>query len=356
MSELQELKAKAEQLKRDVSRYKNLQMAKKIQLNSAYGAIGNEYFRFFDVRQAEAITLSGQLSIKWIETRLNEFLNNKFDTTDYDYVVAVDTDSVYLRFGDVVPKSNDTEKILEVFNTMASKVIEPFIEKSYAELRERMNAFDQKMSMKREVIASRGIWTAKKRYILDVHDSEGVRYEQPKLKMMGIETVRSSTPAVCRDSLKEAITIILRENEAAAQQYIKEFKAKFKTLPFEDIAFPRSVSDIEKYFVNSDQLVIPKACPIHVRGSLVYNHMLKRMKLTNTYEIIQNGEKIKFCYMKEPNPIKSNIISSMGKLPDEFALDSYIDYELQFKKAFLEPLNNILDVIGWQAEKQARLF
>jgi len=356
VNEIEELKARAEQLKKDISRYKNLQLAKKVQLNSAYGALGNEHFRFFDVRQAEAITLSGQLSIRWIETRLNEYLNEQFETENYDYVVAVDTDSVYLRFGEVLGDDYDTETRVDTFDKMAKNILEPFINKSYQELADLMNAYAQKMRMKREVIANKGIWTAKKRYILNVYDSEGVRYEEPKLKMMGIETVRSSTPAVCRDALKQVLKIIMNENEEAVQRYIKEFKTKFKTMPFEDVAFPRSVSDIDKYYVNSDKLVIPKATPIHVRGSLIYNHLIKKHKLQNEYEIIKNGEKIKFCYLKIPNYTKNNIISSIGNLPAEFNLDKYIDFELQFNKTFLEPLKNILDVIGWEAEKRARLF
>lgn len=356
MSEIQELKARAEQLKKDISRYKNLQLAKKVQLNSAYGALGNEYFRFFDVRQAEAITSSGQLSIRWIEVRLNEYLNKTFNTEEYDYVVAVDTDSVYLRFGDVLNNTTSNERRVNNFDKIAKEILEPFINQSYQELAKRMNAFDQKMHMKREVIASKGIWTAKKRYILNVHDSEGVRYEEPKLKMMGIETVRSSTPAACRDALKKALKIIMNEDEESVQIFIKEFKTKFKTLPFEDIAFPRTVSDMEKYFVNSNKLVIPKGTPIHVRGSLTYNFLLKEHKLEREYEIIKSGEKIKFCYLKEPNFTRDNVISSIGTLPSEFDLDKHIDFELQFTKTFLEPLKNILDVIGWEAEKQARLF
>ena len=333
-------------------------MAKKISLNSAYGAIGNQYFRYYKLANAEAITLSGQVSIRWIENKMNNYLNKILKTEDTDYVIASDTDSIYLHLGPLVDliykdREKDAEGIVSFLDKICEEKFEPFIDQSYKELAEYLNAYDQKMFMKRENIADRGIWTAKKRYILNVWDSEGVRYEQPKLKVMGIESVKSSTPASCRNMLKDAFKIMMNGTEDDVINYIEGCRQKFRTLPPEQISFPRSVSDVQKYKSHSDIYI--KGTPIHVRGALLFNHYIKDKKLTNKYSLIQNGEKIKFCYLKKPNIIHENVLSFIQDYPVELGLDKYIDYDLQFNKAFLEPLKIILDAIGWSVEKTANL-
>ncbi len=360
-----ELLTRKKQLEKDISKYKNLQLAKKVQLNSAYGALGNPYFRFFDVRIAESITLSGQLSIRWIEARVNEYLNKLLKTEGKDYVIASDTDSLYITFdklvNKVLPKGSDlsedeyTRKCVDFLDNVARQKIEPFIDQSYQNLADLMNAYDQKMFMKREAIADKGIWTAKKRYALNVYDNEGVRYSEPKLKVMGMEIVKSSTPASCREALKKALKLIMSLDETTVQKYIADFRDEFKSLPFEDVAFPRGVTDLTKYQTNGEELEIMKSTPIHVRGSLLYNHLLKQHKLEKRYESIKDGEKVKFCYLKTPNPIRQNVLSIMSSLPKEFGLNQYIDYDTQFNKAFLEPISAILSAIGWNAEKKATL-
>ena len=345
-------------LEKEIARCNNIQMAKKISLNSAYGAIGNQYFRYYKLANAEAITLSGQVSIRWIENKMNNYLNKILKTEDTDYVIASDTDSIYLNLGplvDVVYKDREknAEGIVSFLDKICEEKFEPFIDQSYKELAEYLNAYDQKMFMKRENIADRGIWTAKKRYILNVWDSEGVRYEQPKLKVMGIESVKSSTPSSCRNMLKDAFKIMMSGTEDDVINYIDECRQKFKTLPPEEISFPRSVSDVQKYKSHSDIYI--KGTPIHVRGALLFNHYIKEKKLTNKYSLIQNGEKIKFCYLKKPNTIHENVLSFIQDYPVELGLDKYIDYDLQFNKAFLEPLKIILDAIGWSVEKTANL-
>jgi DNA polymerase elongation subunit (family B) len=360
MSEKEQLLLKKEQLIKNISRYKNLQLAKKVQLNSAYGALGNEYFRFFDLRQAEAITLSGQLSIRWIENKLNAYMNKLLNTSDIDYVIASDTDSIYLNLGPLVEKvygekakSTATEKIVDFVDRVCQQKLEPFIDESYDELAKYMNAYSQKMQMKREVIANKGIWTAKKRYILNVYDSEGVRFHEPKLKMMGIEAVKSSTPMSCRDKIKDALKIIMNGNEDQLQKFVSDFRDEFSRLKFIDIAFPRGISDLSKY---SDAVsMYKKGTPIHVRGAIMYNHMIKVKKLTKKYQPIKDGDKIKFCYMKVPNPMQENVFSCMTVLPKEFEVDKYIDYDLQFEKAFLEPLKIIVETFGWNVEKKTSL-
>ena len=347
-------KTPSKALEKEIARCNNIQMAKKISLNSAYGAIGNQYFRYYKLANAEAITLSGQVSIRWIENKMNQKINKILKTEEVDYVIASDTDSIYLNLGPLVERvyegrEKTSDGVVTFLNKVCETQFEPFIESSYQELADYVNAYDQKMVMARENIADRGIWTAKKRYILNVWDSEGVRYEEPKLKMMGIEAVKSSTPAPCRQMIKDALKLMMSGTEDEVIDYIDNCRKKFTSLPPEDIAFPRSVSDVVKYKSNST--IYSKGTPIHVRGALLYNHYIKENKLTNKYSLIQNGEKIKFCYLKKPNIIHENIISFIQDFPKELNLDKYIDYDLQFEKSFLEPLKIILDSIGWEVEK-----
>ena len=345
-------------LEKEIARCNNIQMAKKISLNSAYGAIGNQYFRYYKLANAEAITLSGQVSIRWIENKMNGYLNKLLRTEDIDYVIASDTDSIYINFGPLVDKFfnnklDDKAKIVSLLDQVCQDKLEPFIDKSYQELANYVNAYDQKMFMKRENIADRGIWTAKKRYILNVWDSEGVRYEEPKLKMMGIEAVKSSTPAPCRRMIKDALHLMMSGTEEDVIKFIDDSRVQFKKLPPEDIAFPRTVSNVNKH--KSTSTIYAKGTPIHARGALLYNHYIKNKKLDNKYSLINNGEKIKFCYLKKPNWIHENVISFISDFPRELDLDKHIDYELQFEKAFVEPVKVILDAIGWNVEKVVNL-
>ena len=345
-------------LEKEISRCNNIQMAKKISLNSAYGAIGNQYFRYYKLANAEAITLSGQVSIRWIEMKMNKYLNNLLKTEEEDYVIASDTDSIYLNMGFVVDKffanrSGDKAKIVELLDMVCRDKLEPYIDECYSDLATYVSAYDQKMQMKRENIADRGIWTAKKRYILNVWDSEGVRYEEPKLKVMGIESVKSSTPAPCRKMLKDAFKILMTGTEDEMIKFIDNSRDQFKKLPPEEVSFPRSVSDVVKY--KSHSSIYNKGTPIHARGALLYNHYIVKNKLDAKYSLIQNGEKIKFCYLKKPNHIHENVISFIQDFPKELNLDKYVDYDLQFEKSFLEPLKTILDSIGWNVEKTVNL-
>jgi DNA polymerase elongation subunit (family B) len=351
-------KKKTKTLEKEIARCNNIQMARKIQLNSAYGAIGNQYFRYYKLANAEAITLSGQVSIRWIENKMNAHINKILKTEGEDYVIASDTDSIYLNLGPLVEavykgREKTNEGVVGFLNKVCETEFEPFIESCYETLARYVNAYDQKMFMKRENIAERGIWTAKKRYILNVWDSEGVRYEEPKLKMMGIEAVKSSTPAPCRAMIKDALKLIMNDTEENVQKYIEECRTKFRSLPPEDIAFPRTASDVRKY--NSSSSIYVKGTPIHIRGALLFNHYVKKKKLTNKYSLIGNGEKVKFIYLKKPNIIQENVVSFIQDFPRELGLDKYVDYDLQFEKSFVEPLKAILDAIGWSVEKTVNL-
>jgi DNA polymerase elongation subunit (family B) len=351
-------KTKTKELEKEIARCNNIQMARKIQLNSAYGAIGNQYFRYYKLANAEAITLSGQVAIRWIESKMNIYLNKLLKTEDFDYVIASDTDSIYLNMGPLVEtvykgREKTTEGVVSFLDKICQMELEKYIEGCYQELAEYMNAYDQKMQMKRENIAERGIWTAKKRYILNVWDSEGVRYEEPKLKMMGIEAVKSSTPAPCRKMIKDGLKIMMSGTEEDVIHFIDKCRSEFKKLPPESIAFPRTASDVRKY--QSSSSIYIKGTPIHCRGALLFNHYIKEKKLTNKYSLIGNGEKVKFLYLKKPNIIQENIISFIQDFPTELGLDKYIDYELQFEKSFVEPLKSILDAIGWKTEQTTTL-
>ena len=337
-----------------ISKYHNMQNNLKTTLNSAFGAMGNEHFRYFDQRIAEAVTTSGQLSIKWVEKEINRYLNEVLKPEEEkDFVVAVDTDSVYICMDDLVKKIygdtiDDKNKVVDFLDKVCSEQMEKIIDKSYQKLAEYVNAYDQKMVMKRENIADKALWTAKKRYIMNVYDAEGVRYEKPQLKVMGIESVRSSTPAACKERMKGIFDIIMNGTEEDAINYIDKFREEFRTLKAEDIFFPRSVRGISKYH-DAAQLYI-KGSPIHVKGALIYNKLLKDKKLLNSYPTIKDGEKIKFAYLKKPNPVGDTVIAILNTLPEEFGLKEYIDYDLQFQKSFIEPMSSVMGAVGWNTE------
>ena len=343
-------------LKNEISKNYNIQLARKIALNSAYGAIGNQYFKYFDVRHAEGITMAGQLTIRWIERDVNAYLNKLLKTSNDVYVVASDTDSIYIKLDSIVNKifkdKSDNKKIVKVLDRFCEEKLQPYIDKSFSKLAKYVKAYDQKMFMKREVIANKGIWTAKKRYILNVFNEEGLDLKEPKLKIMGIEAVKSSTPAPCRVKIKEALKVIMNKDETALIDFIENFRSHFKKLSPEDIAYPRSCNNLKKYSSSKD--IYQKSTPIHVKGALIYNNMLKKNKLRK-YEVIQDGDKIKFITLKEPNPIREHVISFTSKLPKEFNLHQYIDYDEMFTKSFLEPLRFIVNAIGWNFERKATL-
>lgn len=345
---------KSKEDEKKIARYKNFQMAKKIQLNSLYGALSNKYFRWFNFDNAESITTTGQVTILFIADKMNQFMN-KLLKTDADYVIASDTDSIYVEMNELVEKAfpdADDLKIVDALDKFIEAKVQPFMDDSYQELADMMNAYQQKMKMKRETIANKGIWRGKKMYILNAWNIEGVQYSEPKLKLQGIEAVRSSTPHACRESIKEALGIIMNEDEQNLQEYIERFKNKFLELPFEDVAFPRGVKGLEKY--RDSASIYKKSTPIHVKGALLFNHLLKQKNIKRIPPI-QNGDKIRFAYLKVPNPLKDSVIATPDELPDELELNKYIDRDLQFEKAFLEPIRSITSIIGWEVEKKSTL-
>ena len=341
----------SKELQYKITSLNNNQMAIKILMNSLYGALGNKYFRYFDQRVAESITLAGQLAIKWAERTANDEMQ-KLLNTDEDYVVAIDTDSLYIRMGDLVDKFSPKDPV-KFLDKISSEHFEKVLRKSYDRMADTTGAYENRMEMGREVIADRGIWTAKKRYILNVHNNEGVQYKTPKLKMMGIEAIKSSTPQIVREKFKEAFRVIVEGTEEDTQKFISNFRSEFKQLPPEDISFPRGVSNITKW--HNTKTVYNKGTPIHVRGALLFNKQVKKHGLERRYEMCKNGDKIKFCYLKRPNPSGENVVSFPLNLPKELGLNKYIDYDMMFAKTFLDPLQVILDSVGWDAEAVASL-
>lgn len=353
------------EITKQISKYENLQESLKICLNSAYGSIGNEFFRFYDVRIAEAVTLAGQLSAKWIEQEINKYMNNLLKTVSVDYVIASDTDSIYLNMESLVnavypssPNPVDPVKVIDLIDKICKSKIQPFINDRYDELAKYTNAYAQKMLMKREILADKGIWTGKKHYILNVYDKEGVRYAKPKLEIKGIESVKSSTPMACRKMIEETIKIIMNGTEDDVITAIDTFREEFNKLPPEDIAFPRGLNGLNLYrgLGLDSHTIATKGTPIHVKGALVYNFFLKQLGLEKKYITIVDGDKIKFLNLKEPNPFMSHVIAFSGRIPEEFKLTPYVDYNTQFEKAYLEPIKAILDVIGWKVERTASIM
>ena len=344
-------------IEKRIARYNNLQLAKKVSLNSAYGALGSQYFRFYDLRMALGVTTAGQFSIRWIESKINGYMNSLLKT-DKDYVIASDTDSIYLRLGELVDKfikdTSDKNKVISFMDKICEEKIQPFIDKSYKELADYVHAYDQKMQMKREALADKGIWTAKKRYIMHVYNNEGVQYTEPDMKVMGLEMIKSSTPAPVREKMKQALQIMMKGSESDMHTFIDTFRTEFKKLNVEDISFPRGINGLKEYA--NKTTIYSKGTPIHVRGALLYNKYLEEKGLSKKYPLIQEGEKIKFTYLKTPNIFKENVVSFPGRLPVEFGLQDCIDYNTQFDKTFLEPIKVILDCMDWTTERTNSLF
>ena len=357
----QELLLLHNDLEYDVSKYHNFQLCRKIQLNSAYGYLGNQYSRFYNTSMAEAITISGQMTIQWIAEKVNQFLNKIANTTYVDYVIGSDTDSIYITVNNIIQKyasEKTTQELIDYVNDMSNEVIHPFIKKSLDSLAVDLNADENRIVMGREVIANRGAWTAKKRYLLNVWDKEGVRYEKPKQKIVGLETNRSSTPEVVRKQLKKCIGIILNGNENELKKEVKKFKTEFMKMPYNNIAFPRGVNNLDEY--SDSDTIYKKGTPMNVKAALLYNYYIKKLNLQMKYPLIQEGEKIKFMHLKQPNPVagihgKDCVIGFITTLPKEFGLDKYIDKETQYEKSFFDPLNAIATAIKWNLSETTNI-
>lgn len=353
-----ELISLEKEIEKETAKNKTKQMVKKVLANSAYGFLGTPYGRFYDTRTAEAITLTGQLCLKTIVKMLDIYLNDLFKTKDVPYVLYGDTDSVYITldalvnkvYGDNIP---DDDKVCTFLDKVCKQKLEPLIDTEFKKLEAKYNYIPDQLKMKREVIADKAIWVAKKRYIIRILDDEGVRLSKPKIKAMGLELKKSSTPSYCREILTESVDKIFNGTEQDVIEYIEECRKEFESKPLDEIAFPRGIQNLKKWKCVTE--IVRKGCPIHVRGSIYHNELLKHYKLSRKYKPITTGNKIKYIYLKVPNPIGSHVIAFSDALPKEFELKDYIDYELQFSKSFVEPLKIILNAIGWKSFQENTL-
>ena len=341
-----------------ISALNNSQMAAKIALNSLYGATANEGFRFFNPDVAESITITGQFILKNIEQQIDIALNRRFKTTGHNYLVYVDTDSVYLNMEPVVEQflsGVDVPKKVKALEKVAVDILQEEINKICAGVSEQLNFFENSIHFKLEAVGDKAIWIAKKKYVVRVHSSEGVTYAKPKMKVMGLEMVRSSTPAFIREKLRDALPKVFDGTESEIQSYIAGVRDQFYSLPTEQQAFPRSANNLEEY--SDVNTIYKQGCPIQVRGVLLYNDYIRNKGLNAKYPYIQEGDRIRFFYLKMPNPMRENImaIPADGKLPVEFNLEKYVDIETQFDKSFISAMKIILDPIGWSVVEQSSL-
>jgi DNA polymerase elongation subunit (family B) len=347
---------KSEELAKKISSYRVKEQGLKVCLNSAYGASGSPYFRFYDLRNAEAVTSWGRLAIRWASNKLNSYLNAALQTTNVDYVIYIDTDSLFLNVQPLVDKIFEgkdptKEQVVNFLDKLCSTKIQEYLNRAYQELADYMHSYSQKIHMKREKIADSFIILAKKKYFINVWDNEGVRYHEPKLSITGLEAIKSSTPGFCREKIKQAFSLFVNGTEQEVIDFIDQTKKEFFALPPEDISFPKGISTLTKY--HDHKLIYKKgiSVPMHARAALLYNHHIKKNGLENKYPLINNGEKIKYCYLKLPNTIKENTIAFVQRFPTELGLNEYVDYRTQFDKTFLQPLRPVLDIIGW-SEKE----
>lgn len=363
--EVQELLSKnvtieqIEVLQSEIATLDVAQNAFKTSANSLYGIMALPYFRYYDSRIAEAITTNGQVFILKSRDYLNSMLS-KIVGVDQNYAIYSDTDSTYIDFQGFVNsklKNKTDSEIVDYIENVVVNVIQPTLNKKLHELVNSMGCEKSYLDKKLECIGPSIIMVAKKRYVFDILYSEGVRYQQPTMKIMGIEVVRSSTPAVVKDQLKECLAVCMRSDEQTLQKLVKSIKSNFMKLSLKEISFPRGVNGLSKY--SSKNSIYEKgngiSTPIAVRGALLYNYHLERLGLSKTYPLIGEGDKVKFTYLKMPNPIHEDVIAFPDKLPEQFGLIKYIDYKTQYEKTFLEPLKHITSAIGWDTEEHVKL-
>lgn len=335
-----------------IKKYNVFQEAIKILMNSLYGSMCNEYFRYNNIDIAEAITQTGQTVVQTAENALNKYVNDILGSDKIDYTVFSDTDSCAIELKDIINKYNITDSNLNTFLDKVSRErFDPLLKTVFEEFSDYLNFYQNKIHFKREMIVKKGFIVAKKKYAMNVLSKEKVIYDEPKLIVKGLEIVRSSTPEIVRGYLKEVVKVILDSNEEETQKFIKGFKEKFYNDEISNVSFPRGVSELSKFVFDG---LHQKGTPIHVRSSLNYNSLIASKKLNDKYEYIKDGDKIKFVYLKLPNPTKQNVIAFKDYFPEDFDyLKDYIDYDTQFEKSFLKPLESIFTAINWKVEKKA---
>lgn len=364
----QMLKSVKRVCEKKIAQANTAQLNRKISINSLYGALGNEHFRYFDIRNASAITMFGQLAIQWIERKVNEYLNKTCKTDGVAYVRYCDTDSIYVCVDNVfnmvggASKFRDDNHWVDFMDKFAKERMEPAIDAAYRELCEYMNNVEHLMFMDREIISgpplnSKGLgsfWTAKKRYAANVWDSEGTRFEKPKVKIMGMETQRSSTPHAVKIFLKEAIRLILQEGEEALHDHYKKFEEEFKKLDYREIARVSTANNISKWDDGRGYPILKT--PNHIKGVLFFNRHTKGM---DGITPVMEGEKVMVLPLKDKNPFSSDCISwqSGTRLPASIEHDilKWVDFGSMFDGYVISPLKMMTDACKIDYEKRASL-
>lgn len=350
--------------------YNTLQNALKVKINSLYGFLGNKFSRYYQVELAEGVTITSQLVLKNGADEVSKIISQYSGCKYEDVLIYGDTDSIYYSMESIVNKhmsGKPTEFIVDKLNQFHLAKIKPKIDDRINGLQQKLNCYIEQIKFVRDIISDISIFIAKKKYICSVWDAEGTRYKEPEIKLMGIESVKTSTPMFCRIAISDSIKTILYGTESEFHQFIKDTKSKFMKLDVEEVSFPKKITDINKYTIASMNNSIfdvdddnrnshKKGAPIHVKGAIHYNNLIEKYNMENKIFMITNGDAIKYTYLTEPNPINNNTIAFMDNLPKEFGLHKYVNYDIQWEKSFYNPVNQIAEIVGWKMEKDYGLF
>jgi len=334
----------------------NMQLVAKVAANSFYGICGLKYFRFYDIRLSEAVTLSGQAANRFVEQRVNQYLNKILETANRDYTVYMDTDSCYFDLSGMVKKfahNKTKEQQYEFVKKVGYSKLTDVINDAIVEFNDYLNVHDPVLDMKMEAVGS-GVFIAKKKYIMSIVHMEGVDYAEPEMKMTGVEAVKSSTPAPARKALTDCAQIIVTGSEDELIEYVDKFRKNWTSLPPDEIALPTSVNGIRKYHIEGNQYKL--GCPMHIRAAINYNHWIQRKEIDMYYSDIKDGSKAKYIFLIKNNKTKENVIAFPNKLPKELDLHSKIDYNTQLERSFLSPLKIMLEPTKWSYERKANLM
>jgi DNA polymerase elongation subunit (family B) len=338
--------------KKQATIYNLKQYTQKILLNSFYGVLGSPAFRFYDLDNGNAVTSTSREMIRYAESEGNKFYNTKLNTVDKDYCIYIDTDSLFFPALPVIQKNNpdiditDTDNMIKMTLEMTNE-FQSYINNSLSNFsKQYCNIETHRFNFKQEVIAVGGFFVAKKRYGLWIVDEEGVKVD--KLLVKGIDIVRSNFP----NSFKVLFSSILKDilqgqDKDIITDAVKKFKRNIKSQTVEDIALNTSVQKINKFLTQDG--MIKKGTPAHVRSAINYNRLLHIFKLVSKYNEIQEKDKIKWVYLKN-NPYRfEKIAFKNDENPSEIMnfITQYIDINKIFQQAVMNKLQTFYDAMKW---------
>lgn len=328
------------------------QHAVKILLNSLYGALGTNHFRLYNVKCAEAITKTGQTITAEAFSLFNDYLD-KVTGIPKDRIGFSDTDSAAVDMTDLVYKfhkrDDPFEDKLNTITKLCDKHFAKMLDDRFIQFAGHLNSMKNRIVMKREKIAS-AILVAKKNYVVNVYDNEGVRYATPKLSVTGLESVKASTPKFFRKKLEEGYKLCFDDDEEKIHKFVLSVHEELYNLHIDDLAGNTTVNNITLF---QDGLGgYRTGTPGHVRAAIAYNNLVSA---SDQYQKINNGDKVKIIQLKEPNPVKSKSICWIDKFPDDLIDPKYIDREKDYQKFFIKPFTRVLDVLSWHTEYQPNL-